>query len=252
MFGLDPAILAVAVAITLLAGYVKGAVGFAMPMIMISGLASFLPTEQALAALIVPTLTANLVQSLRQGGLEAWRTFLGYWRLIATTCLFVAISAQFVTFIPEAWLLAGIGLPIALYALAQLAGADLRLAVRNRGRAEILTGICGGIVGGLSGVWGPPVIVLLLSLGVAKQENVRVQGTVYLTGAVALFGAHLGSGVLNAATLPLSVALIVPGLAGLWLGFRTQDRLDPARFRRWTLVLLAVTGANLLRRALML
>ncbi|MGC1487100.1 MAG: sulfite exporter TauE/SafE family protein, partial [Albidovulum sp.] len=41
MFGFDPLILALAMTVTLVAGAVKGAVGFAMPMIMISGLASF-------------------------------------------------------------------------------------------------------------------------------------------------------------------------------------------------------------------
>ncbi|MEZ5773111.1 MAG: sulfite exporter TauE/SafE family protein, partial [Defluviimonas denitrificans] len=40
MFGTDPILLLTACAITLFAGTVKGAVGFAMPMIMISGLAS--------------------------------------------------------------------------------------------------------------------------------------------------------------------------------------------------------------------
>ncbi|MEZ5869796.1 MAG: hypothetical protein R3D46_15805 [Defluviimonas denitrificans] len=68
MFGTDPILLLTACAITLFAGTVKGAVGFAMPMIMISGLASILPADQALAALIVPTLVTNLAQSFRQGG----------------------------------------------------------------------------------------------------------------------------------------------------------------------------------------
>jgi hypothetical protein len=55
--------------------------------------------------------------------------------------------------------------------------------------------------------------------------------------------------VLNAQTLPLSALLVLPSLIGMWVGFRLHDRLDPARFRRWTLVILAVSGLNLLRRA---
>jgi hypothetical protein len=35
------------------------------------------------------------------------------------------------------------------------------------------------------------------------------------------------------------------------VGFRLQDRLDPVRFRWWTLVLLLLTGMNLCRRAVM-
>ncbi|MCS5601023.1 MAG: sulfite exporter TauE/SafE family protein, partial [Paracoccus sp.] len=62
-------------------------------------------------------------------------------------------------------------------------------------------------------------------------------------------GAHLASGVLNARTLPLSVLLVLPAFAGMLAGFALQDRLDVVQFRRWTLVLLVVTGLNLVRRA---
>ena len=56
--------------------------------------------------------------------------------------------------------------------------------------------------------------------------------------------------MLNAQTLPLSAIVVIPALIGLWLGFLAHDRLDVAQFRRWTLVLLVLTGANLIRRAL--
>ena len=69
-------------------------------------------------------------------------------------------------------------------------------------------------------------------------------------GSVVLFIAHWRSGVVNAQTLPFSLFLVLPALVGLWLGFKAQDKLDAARFRRWTLIVLAITGLNLVRRAL--
>lgn len=98
----------------------------------------------------------------------------------------------------------------------------------------------------------PMFCPLPISIGAEKKETVRVQGVVFLIGAVVLSGAHLQSGVLNAETLPASAVMVVPAVLGLWAGFRMQDRLDPARFRRWTLVLLALSGLNLVRRALTL
>ena len=93
-------------------------------------------------------------------------------------------------------------------------------------------------------------MVYLLSIKADKQETVRVQGVVFLIGAVVLMAAHLRSGVLNGVTLPFSLALAVPAMIGLALGYAVQDRLDQTRFRRWTQVLLVVTGANLMRRSL--
>ena len=67
MAGLDLFHFILAIAVTLFAGFVKGAVGFAMPMIMISAFSSFLPPETALAGLILPTVVTNLSQAFRQG-----------------------------------------------------------------------------------------------------------------------------------------------------------------------------------------
>lgn len=249
MFGMAPQILAGVVAVTLCASFVKGAVGFGMPMLMISGLASLIPAHEALAALILPTLATNLLQACRQGIGPALASLRQWWRLIATLCLCIALSSQLVLAIPQPVLLGALGLPVTAFALYQLSGRDLRFPVHHRARAEIVAGVVGGFYGGLSGVWGPPTIALLISLGVEKRESVRVQGVVYLIGAAMLFAGHLRSGVLNAQTLPLTAALVLPALAGLWAGFRLHDRLDAARFRRWTLIVLALAGLNLVRRA---
>ncbi len=245
-----PHIVVGVVAVTLLASFVKGAVGFGMPMLMISGLASLLPPQEALAALILPTVFTNLFQALRDGPGAAWRCVQDWWRLIVTISIFIAISSQLVTLIPERALLLALGVPIVGYALMELTGRHLAFHPRHRARAEVVAGAVGGFYGGLSGVWGPPTIALLLSLGVEKRENVRVQGVVYLIGAVTLLAGHLHSGVLNPRTLPLSAALVLPALAGMWLGFRLHDRFDAARFRRWTLVVLVLAALNLMRQAL--
>lgn len=250
MFGLELWQIGLAVAVTLGAGFVKGAVGFAMPMIMISAFGSFLPKETALALLILPTLVTNIAQAFRQGWRAAWDSVVANRRHIAMVVIFLAISAQFVTLIPQAAMNVLLGAPILAFALWQLAGRSLAIRIEHRARVEIVLGIIGGLYGGISGVWGPPLIVYLLSIGAGKQETVRVQGVVFLIGAAVLTLAHLGSGVLNADTLPLSAMMALPASLGLWAGFQMHDHLDAVRFRRWTLVLLALTGANLLRLGL--
>jgi uncharacterized protein len=250
MAGLDPLHLGLALAIALLAGFVKGAVGFAMPMILISALSSFMPPETALAGLILPTLVTNLSQAFRQGRAAAWQSVVTYRRILTATVVFLLISASFVHVLPQDLFLLLLGLPITVFALAQLAGLNLALRLDHRARAEWILGAIGGLYGGISGVWGPPLLVYLLSIGATKHETVRVQGVVFLIGAVVLFVAHFASGVLTGATLAFSAALVVPALIGQTLGQRLQDRLDQARFRRWTLVLLVLTGLNLMRRML--
>ncbi len=250
MFGMELWALVLALAVTAFAGFVKGAVGFAMPMIMVSALGSFLNAETALALLILPTLTTNIAQAFRHGWRAAWGSAVKYRLYIGMVVIFIPISAHFMRFIPQGWMYGLLGVPILLFAVVQLAGRSLAIAIHHRARAEAGLGVIGGLYGGISGIWGPPLLVYLLSTGAGKQETVQVQGVVFLIGAVALLGAHLTSGVLNAQTLPLSALMVVPAMVGIWAGFRLHDRLDAARFRRWTLILLALTGLNLIRRAL--
>lgn len=250
LFGLPPGLALGAAAVALFAGFVKGAVGFAMPMIMISGLGSFLAPEIALAGLIVPTLVTNVAQAFRDGRAAAGAVVRGFWRLIGLVVLGILLAGQIVTAIPQAVYLLILGVPIVLFGVTQLAGLALRFDPRHARRVEVGTGVVAGFFGGISGVWGPPLIAYLLTLGVDKRTFVRVQGVVYGIGAVALLAAHLRSGVLGATTWPFSAAMVVPALAGMALGARLQDRLDPAPFRRLTLVILTLAGLNLIRRGL--
>lgn len=240
-----------AAAIGLVAGFVKGAVGFALPMILISGLGSFLPGEMALAVLILPTVASNLLQAARDGVAEAWRSARTFWRYIAVVILSITLSAQLVAVMPQRAMFLILGGMVTLFAVLQLAGWRLRVAPAHRGRTELAVGAVAGGIGGISGVWGPPTVMYLAALETPKRESVRVQGVVYGLGAVALLLAHLRSGVLDAATAPWSAAMLLPVGAGMVLGLRLQDRLDQERFRRATLAVLVIAGLNLIRRAVL-
>lgn len=239
-----------AMAVTLIAGFIKGAVGFAMPMIMITAFSSFLPPEVALAGLILPTLASNVTQALRQGVAAAGASAFTYRRFLIATLVMIVVSAQFVRIIPQDLFLLLLGLPITAFALLQLSGRKLALRLEHRDRAEWLMGAVGGLYGGVSGVWGPPLIVYLLSIGAEKQETIRVQGVVFLLGSAVLLAAHLHSGVMSGTNAAFSAALVLPAMIGQTMGQRLQDRLDQASFSRWTQGLLVLTGANLVWRAL--
>jgi len=246
----DPLIIGLAALVTLFAGFVKGAVGFGMPMIMISGLASFLAPEIALAALIIPTLVSNVWQALRGGALLAWKSVVTYRVFIGVLLVFIAISAQFVGKLSAASMFLIIGVPVSIFAATQLLGLRLRIQQRYRLWFEVLLGSIAGIIGGISGVWGPPTVAYLTATDTPKTEQIRVQGVVYGAGAIVLFAAHLKSGILNTATVSLSLALLVPAMVGMLLGFRLNKRLDQDKFRYVTLIVLVVAGLNLVRRGL--
>lgn len=249
--GIGAEAVAAAIIVALMAGVVKGVVGFAMPMIMVSALGSFLPAETAVAALILPTVLANAMQALRQGLGAAWAVLRDYARLIGVLTVTILLSAQLLPVMPQRAFFVLLGVPIVAYALVELAGRSLRLPGTRGAAMDWTVGLVSGFFGGISGSWGPLVVAWLLALRVSKAEYMRAQGVIYLVAGAALFAGHLTSGVLNAQSAPLSLLLVLPAALGMWIGFAVHDRLNPALFRRWTLVVLAIAGANLLRRGLM-
>ena len=243
-------ILGVAVAVTLFAGFVKGAVGFAMPLIMVSGFTSIMDPAVAVAAIILPIVVSNVVQTFRTGLGPAIEAMRSVWRYLLAVCAAIAVFAQFVPHIdPQVFYLI-LGVPVVAISLVQLLGVRIFIPPRHRGWAEWVAGLVSGMLGGLAGTWGPTTILYLLAIDTPKVRQIVVQGVIYGAGSFTLLAAHLASGVLNTSTAPLSAALVLPALGGVWLGFQLQDRLDQARFRKAVLAVLIVTGANLVRKGL--
>ena len=248
---LSPAAFAAACAVTLLAGFVKGATGFAMPLIMISGMGLFLEPALAVAALILPILMSNGLQVARFGWAMAVDSTRDFRRYVLIVCVMIVASAQLLPVLPPELMFLILGIPVVMLSIIQLLGLRFSVPANRRGLADWTIGGTAGVLGGLSGVWGPPTVLYLIALDTPKDRQIVVTGVVFGLGAVVLFLAHLRSGVLNGETLPVSAALLIPAFLGMQMGFWAGDKLNQALFRKVTLIVLVVAGLNLVRRGLM-
>jgi uncharacterized membrane protein YfcA len=240
----------IALAVTLIAGAVKGLVGFAMPMIMISGFATVVPSEQAVAFLILPTLVTNAWQALRGGITVTVAVARKHWRYLMVLWIAITLSAQLVTTLRDSTIFLLIGIPVAVLAMLQLVGWRPRIAMDRVRFVEAVVAAFAGFIGGLSGVWGPPTTMYLTALDIQKTEHVKLQGIIYGSGALVLMASHLQSGALTRQTGLASALMVVPALIGMAIGFRLHDRIDQALFRRLTLIMLVIAGLSLVWRGL--
>lgn len=234
-------------------GVVKGAVGFALPMVALAGLGLFLTAQEAIALVVLPAALSNFWQTLRHGWGPAVQTFRRFWQINLVMALTLVASAQLVPRMASDTLFAILGVTVTAAAVVQLLGwrPQAHAGMKHREWIEAGVGLIAGLIGGVTGVWGPVILNWLIALDTEKREQIRMLGVNFLIGWWVLVGAHLGSGVLNRQTLPISVAMLVPVVAGMWLGMKIQDRVDQAVFRKLTLVVLCLAGLNLLRRGLM-
>lgn len=251
---IDPAVLLAAAAVMVLGGFVKGAVGFALPVIGVAGIGSFMPPHETVGIMVLPTFASNLWQAMRQGLGPAGATFREFWKLNLLLALTIGLAAQLVPSIPGAALFIFLGSIVCFAAASQLAGWRPRAPKSSGRRAalEVFTGIGAGFMGGISGVWGPAVVLYLVTLDIAKTTQVRTMGLTFMIGSLVLIPAHGQSGILNGFTLPFGLLMCLPMAAGMLAGLWCQDRMNQTVFRRLTLAVLCIAGLNLLRRGLLM
>lgn len=245
---LPASILILAICITLFAGTVKGAIGFALPLIMISGLSSIMDPQLAVAGIIIPVVVSNMLQVFRTGVAPALAALKDVWRYVVIVCISILIFAQVVPLMSQRVFYFVLGVPVVILALIQLLGVRLVIPQERRRAGEVISAIVSGFLGGMAGTWGPTTVLYLLAIEMPKAKQMVVQGVIYGSGAIALFLAHVYSGVLNGASATFSGVLLIPAVIGMWIGFKIQDRMNQAAFRKATLVMLTLAGLNLLRK----
>jgi uncharacterized membrane protein YfcA len=172
-------------------GFAKGVVGFALPLIAVSIIGSFVPYEVAVALLVVPTLVSNVSQTLRQGFGAALGTLRDFWWMNLVLVAMIALSARLVVALPDRLLFGILGAAVCAFGLTQLAGWRLRFRLEHRRAVETAVAMIGGFFGGLSGVWGPPIVMYLLAAHLPKAEMIRAQSLSFLLGAIVLLFAYL-------------------------------------------------------------
>jgi hypothetical protein len=127
----------------------------------------------------------------------------------------------------------------------------LRLSRRADRWVAPLVGLCAGVLGGISAMFGPPMIAYLVGRDTDPNTFVKHMAILAFTASLTLLLALGGSGSLSPRDLLVSAAALIPIQLGMPLGRWLRRRIKPAVFRRGVLLILALGGLDMLRRALL-
>ena len=243
----DPTTLIIIFSIGLIAGIVKGIVGFALPMILISGLSILISIEQALASLILPTIFTNLIQSFTTSKSSFYKTIGNYKIFLFFSSFFLVISSQIYVILATELIMGFIGIILFVYTFSQILGYELKFTKNNF--LTVVIGSINGFLGGISGIWGPLTVSYLTSLKIEKNEQIKIQGIMYSFGSILLLIGHLYSGILNLYTVSLSLALVPLCIIGLFIGSIIRNKINHATFKTITLIMILIASINLIRKA---
>ncbi|KFI32437.1 membrane protein [Haematobacter missouriensis] len=232
----------------LAAGFVKGVTGMGLPTVAMGVLGTLIPPVAAAGLLIVPSFVTNVLQFF--SGPYPRRTALRFWpMMLAITIGTVAALPLMVRADPR---LASALLGVALlgYAVFTLFAAPRTIPVRAERAASPVVGLVTGVVTGATGVFVIPAVPYLQALGLKKDELVQALGLSFTVSTLAMAAGLAGQGAFEPSGLLRSCLLVVPALAGMWLGQRFRGRISQKAFRRGFLIVLALLGLQMIGTAI--
>ncbi len=245
---LDIEVIAVVAGALLIAGTVKGAVGFGLPTLSVALMGSVLELRQVVPLIALLSLFANLWQSGPGPGLGA--LIRRFWMLNGTAAAGIWLGTVLLFTVDPRILVGVLGIVLCTYSGLGLRARELRLPTRAERPLGPAVGMASGVLCGMTGSILVPLVVYLQSLTLDRETFVRAVGLSLFVASVAWVAAHLHQGSLGRDTVVLAALSVAPAVAGMLFGRWCGRRISPARFRIWVYWALLLLGANLIRKAL--
>jgi len=243
-----PGQLAAVFAVLGFAALVKGTTGLGFSTTALPLLVLAVGLEQALALVLLPSLTSNVLVMRSAGRFR--ETLVRFWPMFAATAPGVIAGLWVLGFADPRFLVIVLGCVLVAYALHGLTGARLALPGKAARRLQPASGFCTGLINGMTGSQIMPLLPFLLSQNLTPDRLVQAMNISFtLSSLIMVVGlSHLGH--LTPASLAVSAAGLLIVFAGTMLGARVRRRLSPQAFRVAVLALLLVLGAGLVAQAL--
>jgi len=231
----------------LFAGTIKGLVGIGLPTATISILSQFIDPRHAIALLIFPAIVTNAWQVYRsryftKGIKELWP----FASMLAVT---IWIFALFAAHVSTDDLVFGVGLVIVVFVLTSLMAKPIAFPKHIDRPLQLFAGATAGIMGGLTSIWSPPMVIYLLARRQQSSEFVGASGFLILSGTLPLLAGYWQAGLITPALAGQSALMIVPTLFGFAIGEKLRTLFKGDQFRHAVLAIFLLMGMNLIRKA---
>ena len=226
-----------AILVILLAGLVQGLAGFGFSQFALPLLVLVMGTQELIPIMVVLSLFLNmfLVHELRKN-VQLKRI----WPLMIGGALGIPFGTYLLLIADTSVMKLLIGLVILIFGLALL--FEVRKTVKNEKLAMLPIGFAGGILNGSVSMSGPPLIIFFSNQEMNKQEfRANLIAFFMFINLVTLPG-FLYTGLLTTDVITASGILLPGMILGDFAGSRLALKIDEARFKKLTMILIIIMG----------
>ena len=229
-------------------GLIKGALGVGTPLLTVPLMALVLPPQLAVALMSIPIVVANVWQFAQSDRSDA---VVGrFWPAFVAVLIGTWIGVKILSVLDERSLLLVVGAVVLLFTALQASSYKFRLSEYAVKPAGAGFGLASGIIGGVSSMFGPMLIIYLLSVGgLSKNQFVSSISFLYVSAVVPWAISLYLFGILDNQLLVYSIIATLPVSVGLLGGRRLRGLISERAFQRLVLVVLVTSGGTMIWRA---
>lgn len=229
-----------------LGSLIKGTLGVGLPLVAVPIAALVMSPSDAVALTLAPILVSNIWQLIESG--IAYSALQRFWRLIVGLTLGIILGGLLLARIDVSTSTLILGLVLLGFCILQLVPMRFRIQKRDERWLGPAVGFASGLVGGLSGLYGPIMLSYVIALRLEKEAFVGSISLLYLAGVFTLAATLYGNQLLNTYNLLGSLLMLLPMFAGMILGRRLRNKIPQQLFSRLLLAVLALISLSLIWR----
>ncbi len=217
--------------VLLLGGFVKGSIGFGMPLVSAPLLALLLDPRDVVTLLVPALLLSNVTDALRLR--TEWRAIKEIALYLACALAFIPIGVWFLGFGDPDVIRLMMGLMAYAYLLVEGRLSSFReLRAVSQRIVGTLMGTILGFVYGTTTISGAVNTIYFSMLRLPKNPFIFLMNAFNATGMFVILLTLSLRGHYDKPRLDKALLAIVPIYAGYWAGIRIRERIDQALFFR--------------------
>ncbi|MEM7508647.1 MAG: sulfite exporter TauE/SafE family protein [Pseudomonadota bacterium] len=245
----EPLTITLVLAAFLVGGFVKGAIGLGLPVVVLAALALVMPLRDALAIFLIPAIASNIWQATNG-------PFLGtllrrMWSFLLGAVIGIVIGVTIAAGTKSEIMVLILGVGLMFYSLYSLLAPRLPEPGTRETWMSPAAGASGGVLFGMTGLFIVPGILYLEALRMPRNQFVQALGLTFITISGTLAIAMTSHALVTWNHAILSAMGLVPVFIGLTLGRRARHRISEDGFRKLFFVALIFVGLYMIARTLM-
>ena len=227
--------------ISFFAAFIHGSIGLGFPMVATPLLALVTDIQTAIILTIIPSFLTNLVSIRSEGNImSASHRYL-------SLALFVmagsAIGTQVLIFTNSEIFKALLAVTIVVYLFADKINFNLTWVSGHQILSRFVFGVSAGILGGLTNVMAPILIIYTLESKHSKSDTIQALNFCFLFGKLTQFILFSINGKFTLDKLSVSSVMLIAASLALYIGIAIRKKIELSAYRkilRLVLLILAV------------